>query len=352
MNGFQDRPAADGEPVQLIRLGTASGFEVVFMDWGATWLSCRVPVPGRSGAVSVREVLLRSPDLEAHLRQQAYFGATIGRYANRISNGAFTLPDGSRIRLAPNEGANTLHGGAQGFDSRRWQIAAQTDTSVTFQLRSEHGDQGFPGALLARATYTVSADGTLQALFEAETSQPTPVNLTSHAYFNLAATHASALDHQLAISADAYLPVDADGIPRHGLRSVGDSSFDFRKQKTIRTDLLQDADQRLMSGYDHAYLLQPDAAAMKRPAATLIAPDRRLQLDILTDKPALQFYSGNHLQGIPGAGGSPYSSHAGIALETQFLPDAPNHPEWPHASCFLMPGEVYRFKTRFQFSSR
>jgi len=364
MDGYAGQLAADGAPVNLIRLSSPRGIEAVFMDWGATWLSCRVPVTGTDPtsepAVGAdrREVLLRSPNLSEHLKQSAYFGATVGRYANRIANGMFAAPNGQpgsgsqrRVRLHTNEAGNTLHGGPEGFHRRRWKIAEQSDTAVTFELLSAAGDQGFPGNLEVQVSYQLTSENTLLARFKATTDDLTPVNLTNHAYFNLAARQQQILDHELQIHADWYLPVNAAGIPTEGPKSVTGTGFDFRTPKTIGRDLLRDEDQAIVHGYDHSFLLQEESATLTSPAASAISPDKRLRLDILTDKPALQFYSGNFLAGTPGADGRNYRVHSGFALETQFLPDAPNHPEWPHASCMLQPDEIYRYQTLFRFTN-
>jgi len=359
MDGFLNQLAPDRKPVNLVSLSNDRGLQAVFMDWGATWLSCCVPVRNEPGASQhSREVLLRSPDFTEHLRQRAYFGATVGRYANRIANGEFLLPErvsdrhsSRRVQLKTNEAGNTLHGGPRGFAATRWQIETARRDRVVFQLHSADGDQGFPGNLAVRASYEAIADNSIIARFEATTDKACPVNLTNHAYFNLAETHDSILQHSLRISADHYLPVRESGIPEKGLKSVSGTSFDFRFAKTVGRDLLADVDQRKVSGYDHGFLLTTEARERFSSAATLISPDELLRLDILTDKPALQFYSGNYLAGTPGADGSPYSIHAGLALESEFLPDAPNHPEWPHDSSFLLPGDSYRYQTIFRFSS-
>jgi aldose 1-epimerase len=359
VDGFRDQLAPDGKPVNIVSLSNDNGLQAVFMDWGATWLSCCVPVRNESGdSRHQREVLLRSPTFTDHLRQRAYFGATVGRYANRIADGAFLLPgrvsgrhSGRRVQLKTNEAGNTLHGGPRGFDATRWQIETRSEKHVVFQLYSVDDDQGFPGNLSVRASYEIGADNSIIARYEATTDKTCPVNLTNHAYFNLAETHDTILQHSLRISADYYLPVRESGIPEKGLKSVSGTSFDFRTAKTVGRDLLTDADQRKVSGYDHGFLLTEETRESALPAVTLISPDALLRLDILTGKPALQFYSGNYLEGTPGADGRPYSIHAGLALESEFLPDAPNHAEWPHDSSFLLPGELYRYQTTFRFTS-
>ena len=356
MQGFSHQLAPDGHPVRLIVLRNPQGCVAQFMDWGATWLSCLVPLATDEGAQEhdLREVLLRSPDLTAHLNQKAYFGATVGRYANRIGNAAYAdrvAADAGIVRLTANEGPNTLHGGPCGFDAQRWQVESLNSTKVNFRLTSPDGDQGFPGELAVQVCYELGPDNAITASFTASTNQPTPVNLTNHAYFNLASKHDSVLSHHLQIHGEYFLPVLENGIPDAGLRSVVGTSFDFRAGKEIGLDLLSDQHQRRVDGYDHAFLLDSDVVTERLAVAKLLAPDRRVQLAISTTKPALQVYTGNQLSGTPGAAGQVYAAHAGIALETQFLPDAPNHPEWPHLSCILQPGQQYAHQTTFGFSS-
>lgn len=363
MQGFADQLAPDGHPVRLIVLRNKQGFSAQFMDWGATWLSCLVPVSksnltssptGTNLESSLREVLLRSPNLAAHLRQTEYLGATVGRYTNRINRAAYPcaeLGGLDTVQLVANDGKNSLHGGLRGFDSRRWQVESCDTTKVTFRLVSADGDQGFPGCLEVRASYELTPDNAVRVTFEASTDKPSPVNLSNHAYFNLAPQYTNVLMHHLQIQADQFVPVCKSGIPRAGLKDVVGTSFDFRAGKRIGQDLLADREQRRVGGYDHGYLLYTDAVNGGLPVATLLAPDAKVQLTMTTTKPALQVYTGNHLGGLLGASGCAYTAHAGIALETEFLPDAPNHPEWPHASSILLPGQRYFHQTTFHLAS-
>lgn len=371
MDGYTGKIAPDGHPIQVLELRNANGMRVGMMDWGATWLSCQVPVPASISApisppisapsptqdstqeFSLREVLLRSPNFEAHLEQKAYFGATVGRYANRIAYAQFPLGFSSEqrvVQLLANDAENCLHGGPEGFDAQRWQVDDYSLTKVVFRLQSADGDQGFPGNLEVRATYELRSDNTLVASFDASIDKVCPVNITNHAYFNLAPEHRSVLEHKLQVAADKFVPVLATGIPSAGPTSVVGSSFDFRLGKVIGQDLLACPEQQQVAGYDHALVLDTQAASGRVPAATLVAPDASLQMQITTTKPGLQLYTGNFLAGTAGANGSPYRVHAGVALETAFLPDAPNHPEWQQPSCLLQPGAVYAHQTLFRFS--
>ncbi|PKH20996.1 galactose-1-epimerase [Enterobacterales bacterium CwR94] len=331
--------APDGQPWRITVLRNAQGMVATFMDWGATWLSARIPLSDGS----VREALLGCATPSDYLQQAAYLGATVGRYANRIAHAQLNA---AHITLAANQGEHQLHGGPEGFDKRRWQIVEQSESHVLYQIDSPDGDQGFPGQLIAQVRFTLTDDNSVDIRYHATVDKPCPVNLTNHAYFNLDAVHGDARQHQLHIQASHYLPVDSQGIPNAALRDVRGTTFDFRVAKVIARDFLQDADQRAVQGYDHAFLL---AAEQDSPAAILLAADGKLQLEVLTTAPALQFYSGNYLDGTPAREQDSYTAFQGIALESEFLPDAPNHPEWPQPSCWLQPGETYQSNTCYRF---
>jgi len=336
--------APDGQPWRITVLRNANGMVATFMDWGATWLSARVPM--RDG--SVRETLLGCATPSDYLHQDAYLGATIGRYANRIANATLTQ---QHIQLAANQDEHQLHGGPQGFDKRRWQIVSQSENSVVYRLDSPDGDQGFPGNLLAQVRYELDDDNCLSISYQAEVDKPCPVNLTNHAYFNLDAHHGDARQHRLQLLAEHYLPVDSAGIPNAPLKAVTGTSFDFREAKIVAQDFLADADQQAVKGYDHAFLLD-SAGDVSQPAAQLWSADGELQLTVMTAAPALQFYTGNYLAGTRAREQESYTAFQGIALESEFLPDSPNHPEWPQPSCWLQPGERWESVTRYRFTPR
>ncbi|WP_312112399.1 galactose-1-epimerase [Pantoea septica] len=336
--------APDGQPWRITVLRNASGMVATFMDWGATWLSARVPM--RDG--SVRETLLGCATPSDYLHQDAYLGATIGRYANRISKATLAR---QAIPLTANQGEHQLHGGPQGFDKRRWQIVSQSENSVVYRLDSPDGDQGYPGNLLAQVRYELDDDNCLSISYQAEVDRPCPVNLTNHAYFNLDAHHGDARQHRLQLLAEHYLPVDSDGIPNAPLKAVAGTSFDFRAGKSVAQDFLADADQQAVKGYDHAFLLD-SAGDASQPAAHLWSADGALQLTVTTAAPALQFYTGNYLEGTRAREQESYTAFQGIALESEFLPDSPNHPEWPQPSCWLQPGERWESVTRYRFTPR
>lgn len=337
-------PFSDGENAQLFVLKNKQGMCVTLMDVGATWLSCEIPVGSKK-----REVLLGVSSMADHLRQQAYFGATVGRFANRIAKGQFSIA-GKNYQLHTNQGENTLHGGPQGFGKLRWCAEQKGDNAVSFSLYSADGDQGFPGNLQVKVNYQLSEDNTLTLTYQAVCDKACPVNLTNHAYFNLMGSDAaqSCLSHQLMIQAEQYLPTDEEGIPLGDFRAVQGTGFDFTQLKVLGRDFLGDREQNLAGGYDHSFLIKKSAQNGRDIAAQSISPDGRVILNVRTTKPALQLYSGNYLAGTPNRSGGEYQNYAGFALETQFLPDAPNHPQWPQPSPILEAGETYSYQTSYQ----
>ncbi|POP46037.1 galactose-1-epimerase [Superficieibacter electus] len=342
---LRNTPAAapDGLPFRLLTLRNNAGLVVTLMDWGATLLSVRVP----HSDGSVREAILGCTGPEQYPQHEAFFGASVGRYANRIADSRFEL-DGEVIKVLPSQGVNQLHGGPEGFDKRRWSYQSLSDHEVIFSLQSADGDQGFPGNLQATARYTLTEDNRIAIEYRATVDKPCPVNMTNHVYFNLNGERSDVRDHKLQILADEYLPVDESGIPRSGLKAVAGTSFDFRAPKRIADDFLSDDDQKKVNGYDHAFLLQAKGD-VKTKAAHLWSDDEKLQMAVYTSAPALQFYSGNFLKGTSSREPGTYDAWQGLALESEFLPDSPNHPEWPQPDCILRPGEEYVSLTEYQF---
>lgn len=338
-----DSSVTEGPDWHLTTLRNGNGMVATFMDRGATWLSARVPM----GDGSVREALLGCASPADYAHQSAYLGATVGRYANRIAN-AQLHSSGTTIPLLANQGKHQLHGGPDGFHQRRWQLISQSDSEVEYRLESADGDQGFPGTLRVSLRYRLDDDNSLSIIYHAVVDKPCPVNLTNHAYFNLDGIQGDARQHRLMINADRYLPVDSEGIPDAALTAVDGTSFDFRRAKEVARDFLQDDDQRKVQGFDHAFLLNTDGA---KAAATLWSADSKLKLDVFTHAPALQLYTGNHLAGTPARDGGGYSAYQGIALESECLPDSPNHPEWPQPDCWLQPGESYQSVTRYKLTA-
>ncbi|ELH3113820.1 galactose-1-epimerase [Vibrio parahaemolyticus] len=337
-------PSFDGQTANLIHLTNANGMTASFMDIGATWLSCTLPINGEN-----REVLLRSPNMVEHMKQDAYFGSIVGRFANRIAKGQFEI-DGEKYQLGINNGENSLHGGLEGFDKRRWKVEEQNDQQVTFSLRSPDGDQGYPGNLDVKVTCTLTDENELAIAYDAKTDKTSPVNLTNHAYFNLAgeASRAKSLDHTLQLNAGHYLPTDAGLIPTGEQKPVSGTSFDFTEPKSIGQEFLAEQDQKTAGGYDHAFVFMPEVTEGVSVAAVLIAPKEDVVMKVKTTKPAIQFYSGNFLAGTPGASKT-YERYDGLALETQYFPDGPNKPEWGLNNGVLSSGDCYQHQTTYQF---
>ena len=337
-------PAFDGSPAKLVTLQNLAGMSVTLMDIGATWLSCVIPLKGEK-----REVMLGVSTMADFNHLSSYMGATVGRYANRIAAGRFDI-DGVAFQVSANQGENTLHGGEDGFNRRRWDIAEQGHDFVRFSLVSVDGDQGFPGELKVSVTYKLTADNRVVISYQGETDKATPVNLTNHAYFNLIAPESDICckGHTLQINADYYLPVNGNGIPLGKPELVHGTSFDFRRPKTIGEDFLADEQQKAVRGYDHSFLLN-STCKEGICAAEVCSPDDAITLKVFTDKPAIQLYTGNWLGGEPKRNGGEYIENAGFALETQFLPDSPNHSEWDQESCILRPGEKYEYQTTYLF---
>lgn len=343
---MQLQPFSDGLPANVFTLSNQHGSSISIMDVGATWLSCKIQMLDES-----REVLLGVDSMQKHLNQSVYLGATIGRFANRIKHGKFAI-NGALFQVSRNQMGNTLHGGVEGFDKRRWQVVEQTNNKIIFLLFSKDGDQGFPGNLTVKVSYHFNDHNEVSIEYSAHTDKLCPVNLTNHAYFNLLGAEVSqdCLSHLLQINADYYLPTDTQGLPLGGLQSVTGSSFDFRQQKALKQDFLTEQQQLQQSGYDHSFLLNDSARDSKKTVLTLIAPDHSLQLQVSTNKPALQLYTGNFLQGTPGRGQTRYKNNSGIALETQFLPDSPNHLNWPQGFSLLTADQTYQFTTCYCFN--
>jgi aldose 1-epimerase len=345
-----------GEPVDRWTLTDEDrALTASVLTLGATLQSLRLPdARGR-----YENVVLGFDSLDDYLHRSPYFGATVGRYANRIAGGRMTL-DGVRHRLPLNDPPrpNTLHGGPGGFSTRLWQ-AEPLDTpdgcAVELTLTSPDGDQGFPGTVRARVRYTL-AGGELRMEYEASTDAATVVNLTNHAYLNLAGEGAgTVLDHRLTLAAAAYLPVDAALIPTAaGPAPVHGTPFDLTRPRLLSDALLAaGADERsgAADGFDHCWLLDGGRTARPRPVARLAHPASGRTVDLLSTEPGIQVYTGNGLDGtLTGPSGRSYARHSGIALETQALPDSPNRPDFP--STVLRPGEIYRSTTILRAGAR
>ncbi|UOY03158.1 aldose epimerase family protein [Blastococcus sp. PRF04-17] len=328
----------DGQEVEryVLRHGDV---EVAVLTYGAVLQSVRTP--DLRGAVT--DVALGYDDLAGYLADETYVGAVVGRFGNRIADGRFVL-DGVEHVLPQNHGTSCLHGGPEGFHTKVWS-AREVPGGVELTLTSPDGDMGFPGELTATVTYVLDADG-LSLSYRAETDRPTVVNLTNHAYWNLAGA-GTVEDHLLELSASRFVAVDERLIPT-GIAPVEGTPMDFRGGRRVGERLREGTEQlQHAQGYDHAWL--PDGEGM-RPIARLTDPSSGRVLEVLTDQPSVQFYSGNFLDGsVLGRGGRSYRQGDGLCLETQHLPDSPNHPEFP--STVLRPGELYASTTTFRFGT-
>jgi aldose 1-epimerase len=342
---------ADGTVVHRYGLANDQGMTVRVLTYGA--IVQTIEVPDRRGRPA--NVVLGFATLDAYVRDnRPYFGAVVGRYANRIANGTFTL-DGSTYRLPVNNPPNSLHGGTEGFDKRVW--TAEPDRNgdgpgLRLAYQSPDGEMGYPGALAAEVRYSLTRRNELRIDYRATTDAPTVVNLTNHSYFNLAGESAGTITaHELQLDADHYTPTDATQIPTGELAPVAGSPFDFRSPRTIGERIADNHEQlRFGQGYDHNFVLnRPPGSRELLPAARATDPGSGRVLELFTREPGVQFYSGNQLDGtLVGAGGQPYRRHGGFALETQHFPDAPNHPQFP--STVLRPGQVYQTTTTYRFS--
>ena len=334
----------DGQVV-LERTLRNGPLEVKILDWGATITSVRTP--DKSGVVG--EITLGFNDLKPYVDGRSpFFGCVAGRVANRTANGRFTI-DGKTYKLAKNNGANHLHGGRVGFDKKLWFCEAQTETSATFLLVSPAGDEGYPGCLLARVTYSLPTPTTLRIEYTAHTDAPTPVNLTNHAYWNLKDGGASdVLNHQIELAADFYLPVNAGSIPTGEVRPVSAApAMDLRGPRAIGEKIAK-ADQGM--GYDHNWVLRRPGNDGMRDVARVWEPTSGRWMRVSTDQPGVQFYTANYLDGSlrRAAGGGAFCKHHGFCLETQLFPDSANCPHFP-GRVFLRPGEQYTHTTEHQF---
>jgi aldose 1-epimerase len=343
---FGTTPA--GEVVDVYTLTNPQGMEVRAITFGGIITSLRVPdADGRLG-----DVVLGFDKLEDYLKNPAFIGPIVGRYANRIANGRFTL-DGQTYKLATNNGPNHLHGGNKGFDKAVWKAESFKKNDVVgviFTHTSPDGDEGYPGTLSMRVSYTLTPRNELEVDYEATTDKATPVNLTQHTYFNLAGDGTrDVLGHRLTLQASRYTPVDATLIPSGGLATVEGTPFDFRMQTSIGARIDQDDVQlRYGNGYDHNYVIDRTGEGLV-PAAHVMEPTTGRVLEVSTTEPGMQLYTGNFLDGtLKGKNGSVYAKRTGFCLETQHFPDSPNKPTFPNT--ILRPGETYRSKTVFAFS--
>jgi len=335
----------DGTAVSLYTLTNANGVQARISDLGGAIVA--LFVPDRDG--QLEDVVLGWDDVAGYVAASNYFGILVGRYANRIAQGRFTL-NGTTYTLAINNGPNALHGGPGGFHGVVWQAEPATDApKLTLRYTSPDGEEGYPGNLAAEVTYTLTDDNALRIDYTATTDADTVINLTNHSYFNLnGAGNGDILDHEIQIFADRITPVDETLIPTGELQPVDGTPFDLRTPTAIGAGI--DADDPQIAyggGYDHNFVLNADGSLV--PAARVYAPKTGRVLETLTTEPGVQFYSGNFLTGSDiGKGGKAYVRRGGFCLETQHFPDSPNQPTFP--TTVLKPGETYRQTTVYRFS--
>ncbi|MFF4114349.1 aldose epimerase family protein [Streptomyces sp. NPDC001714] len=309
-------------------------------------------IPDRHGRYA--NVSLGYDNLAAYVAGTTFFGATIGRYGNRIAKGQFTL-DGKTYQLSVNDGVNSLHGGAKGFNTKVWDIEGFTsgsDVGLHLYYTSVDGEMGYPGTLKTKVTFTLNRHGDWIIDYRATTDKPTVVNLTNHTYWNLAGDGTGTIEHhELTIAAGRYTPTDSGLIPTGELATVSGTPFDFRKGKPVGRDIRAGHPQQVQAkGFDHNWVLDKGVTAKPEHIATLRDPHSGRTLKIATDQPGLQFYSGNFLDGtLIGTAGQTYRQGDGLCLETQHFPDSPNHADFP--STVLRPGQVYRTRTVHSFDA-
>jgi aldose 1-epimerase len=330
----------EGKKVTLFTLVNHDGDSVTITNYGGTVTS--FVVPDKNGNRS--SVIIGFDSLAPYLQKPPYFGALVGRYANRIGGAQFTL-NHNEYKLNPNDGKNTLHGGLKGFDKVVWDATVPSDSvpSIELNYTSKDGEEGFPGNLKVMVKYTLTDDAGLKIEYNAETDKPTPINLTNHSYFNLSGSvKNSILDETLWIDADKYTPVDSTLIPTGEIKSVKGTPFDFTSSKKMGRDI-----DSVKGGYDINYVLnRTDSTSLQKVAEVSDSISGRT-MEVYTTQPGLQFYTGNFLDGkFTGRYGNPISLHSAFCLEAQHFPDSPNKPDFPNT--ILNPGQKYHQETVYK----
>jgi len=330
---------SNGKKVKLYTI-SAGDMKLSLTNFGATWTSLIVP----SGKGSEDDILLGYSGLDGYLNNIPYIGVTVGRFANRISGASFSL-NGKKFDLDANDGKNNLHSGVRGFDKLLWKSEAYEENEgvyVRFELESPDGDCGFPGNLKAVVSYGLTKSNEIIADYQAKVDEPCPVNLTNHAYFNLAGEgKGNILSHEVMLYSEFYVEVDKYCIPTGKLVPVKGSAFDFRSKKRI------DEDFGRVNGYDHCFAIDGEQGKL-RPCAEVTEKTSGRSMKIFTTQPGVQFYTGNSLNSVAGKQGSCYVKHSGFCLETQHFPDTPNQTGFP--PCVAVPGKGYHEKAVFSFS--
>lgn len=337
----------DGQHASVYILANSNRMEVTVADYGATIISLKVP--DRFG--NVDDVVLGYDNISGYVNDRQYLGGSIGRYANRIAHGKFTL-DGATYAVSRNEGKNTLHGGFQGFNKKLWRArpVPGSEEAIQFRYESPDGEEGFPGNLATSILFTLTAANELRINYSSTTDRLTVVNLTNHSYFNLAGSHGpDILEHQLFLNADYFLPCHETLIPTGHIAPLRNTPFDFCTSTAIGERICDQHEQlRIGKGYDHNWILNADGKSEMRLAAQVSEPTTGRTMRIFTTEPGIQFYSGNVLRNCVGRDGRVYKPHDAFCLETQHFPDSPNRPEFPSTS--LRPGDEYNSTTIYSFS--
>ncbi len=340
---------SETENADIFTLRNTAGMTVRISNYGGTIISWTAP--DKDG--NYEDITLGCDSLAGYQKGVPYFGALIGRYGNRIAKGKFTL-DGKPYTLAINNGENALHGGLKGFDKVLWKALTVDgeEPKLVLNYVSKDGEEGYPGNLSVEVIYTLTKDNSLKIDYKATTDQATVINLTNHAYFNLSGVKTSTpiLDHEITLNADKFLPVDVTLIPTGELKSVTGTPFDFTKSKKIGLQINDSTDVQIKygGGYDHCWVLTDSSKTLKL-AAIVHEPKSGRMMEVFTTEPAIQFYTGNFLDGtIVGKGGIICQRRAGLCLETQHYPDSPNQSKFP--STVLRPNETYQTSTVYKFS--
>lgn len=335
---------ANGQTAHLFTCVNKNGYRMQLTDFGAIVVTFETP--DRDGKLA--NINLGFPKLEGYFQRHPYFGATVGRFCNRIAKGQFEL-DGKTYKLATNNGPNHLHGGVEGFDRFLWnatEISTDKEVGVRFHRVSKDGEEGYPGNLSVTVTYTLNNDNELKIEFQASTDKATPVNLTNHNYWNLSgAGSGDILQHELTLAADHYLAVDGTLIPTGELTPVAGTPLDFNKPTAIGARITQVGGDP--TGYDHCFVVRGKPGEL-RLAAQVTDPASGRRMEVLTTQPGIQFYTGNFLDGGPGGNGN--GKHGAFCLETQHYPDSPNKPQFP--STILKPGQEFHQVTVHRFSAK
>jgi aldose 1-epimerase len=338
---------SNGKKVNIYTL-KAGELRLSLSCFGAAWTSLLVPAFGRAGKKRWDDILLGYPGFDGWLHNGPFLGATVGRFANRIGGARFSLEE-KGYHLFQNDGPNCLHGGRRGFDKRLWTAEAYEEKDgvfVRFELESPDGEEGFPGTLKTAVSYGLTKSNEIIANYEAKADAPTPVNISNHAYFNLAGEgEGDICSHEVRLFASSYIEINEQFIPTGRLVLVQGTPFDFRTRKKIGADL-EAAGRGGAGGYDHCFVVDGEPGNL-RPCAEVYEEKTGRKLKVFTTQPGVQFYTGNNLKTMTGKAGSVYEKHGGFCLETQHFPDSPNRPEFP--SCIFGPGNDYHEKAVFSF---